>query len=203
MSKAEDEKKHPDDRFRQRLVGALVLVTLAIIFLPMIFDKQADYQTTTHELVQALPRPQMSIAPDYQVEEVQVPEPLLLEEEMIVPQPKPEPAEVAAQAEAQQSPPPKHPPQQKQAEPGIDANNLPLSWSIQVASGGNLKAAQNLRDGYRKQGYKAYLRTEKNLHKVLLGPYIRIADANRACSEIKQRQKNEQACFVLRYRPAS
>lgn len=199
MSKAEDAKKKPDDRFRQRLVGALVLVTLAIIFLPMIFDKQADYQTTTHELVQVTPRPQMSIAPEYQVEEVQVPEPLELEEAAVAPEPEPEHT-----ADASQPPPQaRQPSQQKQPEPGIDANNLPRSWSIQVASGGNHKAAQDLRDDYRKRGYKAYIRTDKNLHKVLLGPYIRVADANLACAEIKRRQKNEQACFVLRYRPAS
>lgn len=203
MDNVEQVEKQSDDSFKQRLVGAVVLISLAVIFLPMIFDKQDDYQTTTQTLVQMPPKPVMSEVPEYKVNEVALPVPEPVIEPDLPPAIPPvnnaaapqaqTPAKVQATAPARA---------QTQPKPGIDKNNLPLSWSVQLASGANLKAANQMRDDYRKQGYKAYVRTEGKLHKVLIGPYIRSADAQQDCEKIKQRQNNKQACFVLRYQPA-
>ncbi len=82
---------------------------------------------------------------------------------------------------------------------GIDSNNLPLSWSIQLASVQSLEGANKLRDKYRDKGYKAYVRSDNKLYKVQIGPMLRRNDAAQICSKIKQ--KDQQDCFVVRFEP--
>lgn len=207
MSRDENSNQQTDKTFKQRLVGAIVLVSLAVIFLPMIFDKQEDYRSTT-VLVEVPPRPQVALPEEQVVEEVTIarkqPVEIAVPETRPEPAPQPTPESVpaakpapSAAAKAKAEPPARGP------AVGIDANNLPVSWSVQVASGGDHKAALKVRDSYREQGYKAYVRTEKNLHKVQLGPYIKVADAKQACNRIKQQKNNQNACFVLRFEPVN
>lgn len=203
MEKVEKKSDQIEDNtFKQRLVGAVVLVSLAVIFLPMIFDKQNELADSTHELVVVAVKPTVSQPPQHQIQEVELATPIELEQPELAeqpaeqpaptPEPKPAPKPVAAKPKPIANP-----------KPGIDANNLPVSWSIQVASGSNLQAALSMRDAYRKQGYKAYVRSEKKLHKVLLGPYIRSADAQQECNKIKQQKKDQKACFVVRFQPVN
>ena len=88
---------------------------------------------------------------------------------------------------------------QERAEPGIDRSNLPVSWSIQLASLSSLANAERLRDTYRAKHYAAYVRSSEGVHKVLIGPLIREAEAVAMCKQLKARDK--QDCFVVRYQP--
>ncbi|AZO87029.1 cell division protein [Stutzerimonas stutzeri] len=69
-----------DKAYKQRMVGALVLVALAVIFLPMLFSRQDEQRQVT---VEAPAAPQAPALPQVQVEPVVVPEPQALPQEPV------------------------------------------------------------------------------------------------------------------------
>jgi DedD protein len=69
-----------DKAYKQRMVGALVLVALAVIFLPMLFSRQDEQRQVT---VEAPSAPQAPAMPQVQVEPVVVPEPQTLPQEPV------------------------------------------------------------------------------------------------------------------------
>src|SRR5438045_1567780 len=81
-----------DKAYKQRMVGALVLVALAVIFLPMLFSRQDEQRQVT---VEAPAAPQAHAMPQVQVEPVVVPEPQALPQE-----PVPSDEEIAQQESA-------------------------------------------------------------------------------------------------------
>jgi DedD protein len=81
-----------DKAYKQRMVGALVLVALAVIFLPMLFSRQDEQRQVT---VDAPSAPQAPVMPQVQVEPVAVPEPQALPQE-----PVPSDDEIAQQESA-------------------------------------------------------------------------------------------------------
>jgi len=111
-----------DKGMKQRMVGALVLVALAVIFLPMLFTRQDEMRQVHVDAPQA---PAMPSLPEVKVEQVAVPEPQPLPEESeqppvvvdestapakapsqpIAPSPQTQPqAQVQAQVQAQPKP---------------------------------------------------------------------------------------------------
>ena len=218
-------------KLKQRLVGALVLIALAVIFLPMLFKKDEPTQAV---IVQAPAMPETPAVPQFPVEEVDVPEPVvdetyeLVEDtraakeseptasipassepivvEAIEEEPAPAPVVVTKPAPTKPAlakPAPAKPvtpkPAQQAAAPGIDKNNLPVSWSVQLASLTNKANAEALRDSYRKKQYNAYVRSTGGTHRVLIGPLVKDAEARALCKSLKEREK--QDCFVVRYQP--
>ncbi|WP_085716655.1 SPOR domain-containing protein [Pseudomonas sp. B28(2017)] len=69
-----------DKAYKQRMVGALVLVALAVIFLPMLFSRQDEQRQVT---VDAPAAPQAPVMPQVRVEPVVVPEPQALPQEPV------------------------------------------------------------------------------------------------------------------------
>ncbi len=78
-----------DKVMKQRMVGALVLVALAVIFLPMLFTKQDELRQVK---VEAPAAPVVPALPQVQVEPVQVPEPQVIPDESLADQPQTPPA---------------------------------------------------------------------------------------------------------------
>lgn len=77
-----------DKGLKQRIVGALVLVALAVIFLPMLFSREDELQRV---VVEAPPMPKAPDMPPAELERVQVPEPQALPQEPVPPlEPAPE-----------------------------------------------------------------------------------------------------------------
>lgn len=212
-----------DSAYKQRMVGALVLVALAVIFLPMLFSRQDEQRQV---VVEAPVAPQVPVVPQVQVEPVVVPEPQALPEEEPVPsdaevaaqtapsmpvQPsvpvvKPAPAPVVAAKPAAPAPAPK-PVAPQPAAPGkpdvgqsrIDPNGLPISWSIQLASLANRESADALQKKLRAQGYNAYIRSADGKNRVFIGPLIERAEADRL-RDLLGRQQNLNG-FVVRFQP--
>ncbi|MGV7085147.1 SPOR domain-containing protein, partial [Pseudomonas aeruginosa] len=56
---------------KQRIVGALVLIALAVIFLPMLFTREDESRQV---VVEAPPRPQAPAMPSVEVQPTEVPE---------------------------------------------------------------------------------------------------------------------------------
>lgn len=203
-----------ESKLKQRIVGALVLIALAVIFLPMLL-KQED--PARKVVVEAPPMPAIPEQPQYPVTEVAVPEPVLDDEwdgAVITEQspsidsastapasvvPAPAAAVVAQPVQPVVTQPVSKKPEQPVIAPGIDKNNLPVSWSVQLASLTNQANAEALRDSYRNKQYNAYVRSSDGVHRVLIGPLIKETDAQSMCKSLKAREKQE--CFVVRYQP--
>ncbi|MDH1633445.1 SPOR domain-containing protein [Pseudomonas mosselii] len=209
-----------DKGMKQRMVGALVLVALAVIFLPMLFTREDELRQVRVEAPEA---PAMPSLPQVQVEPVQVPEPQALPEQNEQPpvvvdestapvtapsqpiapvQPKPQtpvPTPPVAKVEARPAPAPAAPAAKPAAPSKIDANGLPVSWSIQLASLSNRAGAENLQKTLRSQGYNAYIRSADGMNRVFVGPLIERAEAERL-RDVINRQQNLKG-IVVRFQP--
>lgn len=216
-----------DKGMKQRMVGALVLVALAVIFLPMLFTREDELRQVRVEAPEA---PAMPSLPQVQVEPVQVPEPQVLPEQNEQPpvvvdestapvtapsqpiapvvtvappaQPKPQtpvPTPPVAKVEARPAPAPAAPAAKPAAPSKIDANGLPVSWSIQLASLSNRAGAENLQKTLRSQGYNAYIRSADGMNRVFVGPLIERAEAERL-RDVINRQQNLKG-IVVRFQP--
>ncbi|MGV8523188.1 SPOR domain-containing protein [Pseudomonas aeruginosa] len=194
---------------KQRIVGALVLIALAVIFLPMLFTREDESRQV---VVEAPPRPQAPAMPSVEVQPTEVPE-LQPGEEDIAPeiveegspaaagQPS-QPAQAQAQAASppsSQPQPPAAPPSPPPAEKRLDANNLPQSWSVQLASLSNRARAEELQKTLRSQGYNAYIRSFDGMNRVFVGPVIQRAEADRLRDQLSKQQKLNG--FVVRFQP--
>ena len=202
-----------DNVFKQRMVGALVLVALAVIFLPMLFSRQDEQRQIQ---VDAPTAPQIPVMQPVQVEPVAVPEPQVIAQEPVpeelpvveqqvatapvapvvakpaVVAPKP-PAVTPAQTVAQA--PAKLDTTQKR----VDPNGLPISWSVQLVSLSNRASADNLQKTLRNQGYNAYVRSSGGMNRVFVGPLLERAEADRL-RDLLGKQQNLKG-FVVRFQP--
>ncbi|MCD5992551.1 SPOR domain-containing protein [Pseudomonas sp. CDFA 602] len=217
-----------DNVFKQRMVGALVLIAVAVIFLPMLFTRQDE---TQHVQVDAPAAPQAPASQQVQVEPVAVPEPEPIPGENdasagnqppampIAPAPAVQsaPAAPAAPAAAPAAkapvkpaapvatpapapaPAPAAPAVAKAAPSGVDANGLSVSWSVQLASMSNRANADNLQKTLRTQGYNAYIRTADGVNRVFVGPLIERAEADRLRDQLDKQQKLKG--IVVRFQP--
>ncbi|MEN5142666.1 SPOR domain-containing protein [Pseudomonas juntendi] len=205
-----------DKGMKQRMVGALVLVALAVIFLPMLFTREDEMRQVRVDAPQA---PAMPSLPEVKVEPVAVPEPQVIPEEPqqapvvvnesttpasapsqpITPSPQAQPAKPQAPAPAPKveakpaaTPAPAAPSK-------IDVNGLPVSWSIQLASLSNRAGAEKLQQTLRTQGYNAYIRSAGGMNRVYVGPLIERAEAERVRDAINR--QNSLKGFVVRFQP--
>ena len=215
-----------DNAYKQRMVGALVLVALAVIFLPMLFSRQDEQRQIR---VEAPAAPQAPAVPQVQVEPVAVPEPQNLPQE-----PVPSDEEIAQQqtpsmpiapsvpstpiapaappvvaSKPVTAPAPPKPAIAPSAAPAtakpdasqsrVDANGLSVSWSVQLASLTSRQSAESLQKSLRSQGYNAYIRTAEGKNRVFVGPLIERAEADRL-RDLLSRQQNLKG-FVVRFQP--
>ncbi|AHL33240.1 cell division protein [Pseudomonas brassicacearum] len=215
-----------DKAYKQRMVGALVLVALAVIFLPMLFSRQDEQRQVT---VDAPAAPQAPSVPPVQVEPVAVPEPQALPQEPvpsdeelaeqpapsmpIAPTPatpapaapsKPPVAPTPVPATPAVKPPPSQPITAATTKPDttqsrVDANGLSVSWSVQLASLTSRESAESLQKTLRSQGYNAYIRSAEGKNRVFVGPLIERAEADRL-RDLLSRQQNLKG-FVVRFQP--
>ena len=201
-----------DKVIKQRMVGALVLVALAVIFLPMLFSRQDEQRQIQ---VDAPTAPQTPVMQPVQVEPVVVPEPQVIAEEPtpeqlpIIEQQAPAPVApvVAKPAVAAPKPPAVTPAQTVAQAPAkldttqkrVDPNGLPISWSVQLVSLSNRASADNLQKTLRNQGYNAYVRSSGGMNRVFVGPLLERAEADRL-RDLLGKQQNLKG-FVVRFQP--
>ncbi len=214
-----------DKAYKQRMVGALVLIAIAVIFLPMLFSRQDE---TRRVQVDAPAAPQTPAVAQVKVDPVTVPEqqpltqePVPTDEELAQPgQPSvsqqppsmpiaPAPSRPAASAPAAKIAPAPAPAPTKPApaastaqptEPNrVDANGLSITWAVQVASLSNRANADNLQKTLRTQGYNAYIRAADGVNRVFVGPLIERAEADRLRDQLDKQQKLKG--IVVRFQP--
>ncbi|RRV64596.1 SPOR domain-containing protein [Stutzerimonas stutzeri] len=199
-----------DKGLLQRMVGALVLIAIAVIFVPMLFNRQDDLR---HVTVDAPSIPAAPVVADIEMQPVEVPEAKSAPEgfEIIeeggdataatTEDPVPAPVEPLAPADPAPAPAPAPaaPAEPQKPEPRLDNNNLPVSWSIQLASLSNRASAESLQQTLRSQGYNAYIRTADGMNRVFVGPLVERSEANRLRDVLQRQQKLDG--FVVRFKP--
>lgn len=191
-----------DKGLKQRMVGALVLLALAVIFLPMLLSREDESRRV---LVDAPEMPAAPEMPSVEVQPVVVPEPQLLPDEPVGPDAvqslepvevpsleQPFVAAVPVPAAAPVAAPPVAPSK-------LDANSLPISWSVQLASLSSSDGAQKLQKTLRSQGYNAYIRSVDGMNRVFVGPLIERAEADRLRDQLNRQHKLNG--FVVRFQP--
>lgn len=191
-----------DSGLKQRIVGALVLLALAVIFLPMLLSREDELR---HVQVDAPQIPAAPAMPDVELEPVIVPEPQPVADEPMTAEPVSDQALVAAEPIAPVTAPaaaPVEPPAVAAPAPvanKLDANSLPISWSVQLASLSSASGAQALQKTLRSQGYNAYVRTFDGMNRVFVGPLVERAEANRVRDQLNRQHKLNG--FVVRFQP--
>ncbi|MGV8842762.1 MAG: SPOR domain-containing protein [Pseudomonas sp.] len=214
-----------DKVLKQRMVGALVLVALVVIFLPMLLSRDDESEQVK---VDAPTMPQAPAMAQIEVDPVSVPQPQTLPDEPIPGEPdsaapvelsEPAPPATVTPPAATPAPPVQpaatpvptpstpaaSPPEvpataaELTAQKRLDGNGLPVSWSIQLASLSSTEGAQTLQKTLRSQGYNAYIRRFENMNRVFVGPLIERAEADRLRDQLSRQQKLKG--FVVRFQP--
>lgn len=176
---------------KQRLIGAIVLVALAVILVPMLL---------TGERRDAGPLFGTNIPPEPRaVKELKV----LEFEEQVPPQPS-APAQrtlvdKASPPEVTQAPPPGDtgkaaaPPAAKQETAEAAAASGPHAWAVQAGSFSQSEKATRLRDRLRKQGYRAFVEAvntaDGKFFRVRVGPEVRREAAEALQKDINRKMK--------------
>jgi DedD protein len=197
-----------DKGLKQRMVGALVLLALAVIFLPMLLSREDELRRV---VVDAPSMPAAPAMPQIEMQPVVVPEPQPLLDEPLVAGDDELVSEPATAPEAVTAPEPAAP-AVAQAKPSVpaptpapvsrlDANSLPISWSVQLASLSSRDGAQSLQKTLRSQGYNAYIRTVDGMNRVFVGPLIERGEADRLRDQLNRQHKLNG--FIVRFQPES
>lgn len=168
---------------KQRVIGALVLVGVAIIFLPGFFKERQPYQVDMQTQIPASPdiAPVVFNEPSKPAGIEPAPEPAT----MFLPesdQPVSDNLETlqAETASVSSAPAKLVPEASAQAVSSVASNEIltgsAKAWVIQVASLRNTESAKTLRDDLQKRGYRAYIRNVAtnagSVSRVFIGPKL-------------------------------
>ncbi len=202
-----------DQMLKQRLIGAIVIISLAVIFIPMILEGPDDelsprtqdmppppmiaYQAEVEQPVPAgSPEPAETQAAAVTEQEVSaIPEPSAPQTEVITsqaeaPVKQPEPVESAKTVKPAvvKQPLPKAPPKTT-AGPAITQG----AWILQVGSFSQQANAVSLRDRLKKSGYQASVQDSKgadgHVYRVLIGPVSDRQAAEKLRDKLAREQK--------------
>ncbi|MDP4876546.1 MAG: SPOR domain-containing protein [Pseudomonadales bacterium] len=177
-----------DTRLRQRVVGAGVLTTLAIIILPMLLDGTSEDRA---RVMSTMPEPPVIELQRLTVDDVRR-QMRKMEQDSAALLPmlqadEPLPGDVAASAavpaNASNALAKKH--------FALDKNLLPVSWTLQLGSFQNPENAMRLRQQLREADYRSYIIHSKaegqnsDTFRVYLGPMLQKQDLEKIAAAVK------------------
>jgi DedD protein len=198
---------------KHRLIGAAVLAAIAVLFLPSFFKDRQQYQVDTSSQIPG--RPSIT-AVDFSepkqpegIEPAPAPEAMFVpdEQDAVAPVQVP-PAEQAASLAAAPSSSIAQSTSSKAASATVpvmplNAQGLPDTWVIQVASLSGQDAANKLRDQLQAEGHKAYVRVvpgaNATIYRVFIGPKQDKAQAMAIKAQLDKRLKVNS--LVLPFKP--
>ena len=175
-----------NDGLKQRIIGAIVLLAIAVIFVPVLFDRE--------KIIPVDRKTQIPIAPF--IESNPVPKPILPIEEVPIREMVKAPEDIFIPDETK--------PETLEPEaPGLDEKGVPKSWVLQVASFSSEGAATALRDKLIKAGHESYTRNVKTssikVTRVYVGPNFQKSKMVDAKNVIDKEFK--VASILLKYKP--
>jgi len=185
---------------KQRIVGAVVLLALALIFVPLVLDGDGNYQPTVTSRIPDTPV--VDFMPEPAVERPvidadrfpQAPAEVVQESESPIDNSDDlEPAQQSDQiAQQSQEPPP---------EPALDEMSLPEGWSVRLGVFSNALNAAGLTQRLLDAGHRAYNRempgAQGIVTGVFVGPLVERAAANLLKDQLQEEFK--LAGLVVRF----
>ncbi|MFT6914436.1 MAG: DedD protein [Motiliproteus sp.] len=183
---------------KERLLGVLLLLVVAAIFLPMLLDGAGVRQG---RLQAVLPEtPEVADIVHYQPEYQQHPDAKELADPLPTPpstlSPPPEPLAVAEPAAAPQPP---STTSMGTEMPVLDQQGVPAGWTLQLASFKKRANAVALQQKLLKRGYRAYIRDKGEISRVFVGPDLQKSVVDDLKDALKKELKLDG--LVLRFRP--
>lgn len=187
-----------DDGLKQRIIGAVVLVIAAVVFLPMLLTGQDE---TSRVEVEVPDPPAMDEREIALAAPVELPDPEPVPD--IPPSPVPQPGAPvpppgpaigtpAAPTPPVVSAPPPPPPAAAPAPAPAPAPSTAGNWVVQLGSFSSAENAEGLRQTLRTQGYNAYTLSAnvegRTITRVFVGPVVEREEANRLRDELARRQ---------------
>lgn len=195
-----------DETIKKRLIGAIVLIAIAVIFFPMLFDvhhseglldvaeipEQPIFEKISFEVAQTplndealalLKSQEILPTQDRSEEELMQQETQILKISQISSDKGKFAANDSLREEGVESDT-----QTKQSLALLDESGIPKIWSLQVATFGEKTNANVLQGKLRKLGYKAYVRKhdKQSLFKVYVGPQLDVDKMRQAQINIKK-----------------
>lgn len=197
-----------DGKLKQRLVGASVLIIVAVVFIPIILDNkgarlrngelpqdisihvptppaQPTMQTTVTENTNTTPNIETSHTDVNTTENVS--------SNIVSTAPIPSQNPPITEATTITSTVPT-PPRQTVSKPST-ASNITPTWSVQLVALTSRENADKFKEKLRASGYNAYIRTEGKYHRVFVGPVI---DKNEAVRMQQQLYKQFKEKGIVR-----
>jgi DedD protein len=189
-----------NQQVKTRLVGAVVLVSLAVIFIPMLLDGGNRERSPLEERFV----PERSDL-DFKPLEIPLQPPKPAEQARLIDRPvevAPEP-ETATEApppvveakpatEPKATPPPAEP---KASPPAAESSDGVLAWVVQVGSFSQQDNAMKLRDRLRSEGFTAFVdrasSAGKTIWRVRVGPELKRENAEKQRERLQQQMKLE------------
>lgn len=176
---------------KRRVVGTIVLLALALIILPQLFDGEGSYQPQVQSriperpIITLLPEPQQvrpvmvgesqSPSANAEAENIELTESAVSDNAS-------DSAEVNSAASVTNLS------TDTDSRPTLNAAGLPDGWVVQLGTFGDLDNASKLLTDLLAKGYKAYerrsLRDEREMSTILVGPVIVRAEAERLLAEL-------------------
>jgi DedD protein len=181
-----------NDILKQRLVGALVIIALGVVFWPVVFvdaERQAMDRTS-----QVPPMPTMKHSRIAAPQRLSTVEPVSESAAIALHDAPPETVASAASNTETSTPRPR---------PGLDEMGLPIAWVLQVVSVSKKEKADALTQELLDAGYKAYHRPLKldqtTLYRIYVGP---VFDRNQLLKMKKQVDSRLKVdAIIARYVP--
>lgn len=171
-----------DDGLKQRLIGAFVLLALAVIFVPVMFDRErmvpVDKKTQIPAAPYIEPVTVEEIKPPEVKEEAEAPEEMYVPDANVV---------IDEVAEA----------------PSYDDKGVPRGWVLQIASFRFEEHAEQLRDKLLADGYASYTRSVSTdrgkMTRLYVGPKL---DKEVLLAQKKEIEaKHKVSAIVLKFEP--
>lgn len=188
-----------DEGLKKRLIGATVLVSLVVIFVPMLLEEEPVVSTELEENV--IPqRPEDNFSSRVlPLETEDLSKPQSVETKPVQEAPKPAPVQQAAQKEPEQNTEPK-PAAAEKKEP---APRVGLSaWVIQVGSFSQRSNADNLVKDLQANKYAAFTDQVdvkgEILHRVLVGPEVDKKRAEQMLAKLNKYLKAKKLTGTLK-----
>lgn len=191
-----------NDGLKQRVVGAVVLLALAVIFLPMVFDFSGERHIDRTSRIPERPQIEpVEFAEPKRPENIQFPKPPDRAYQLDESRAEVEQQERSASGEQQPADKPKPAPKPKAEKPGLGEHGMLAGWVVQVGAFQDAGRADKLEQSLLKDGYKAYQQENRNrgLHFVYVGP-----DSDKQAllqSQKKIDRKYKLKSKILRFEP--
>lgn len=190
-----------ETRLRQRVIGAVVLTALAIIILPMLLDGSAEDRARVVADIPAPPRIELktlSVAEISRKAARMEAESAARLPQMATGKTQAEGlTEAGGQAESDAAQ------EEAPAALALDENNLPVSWSLQLASFKDPENALNLRASLRQSEFRSYIiqaetAEEGEVYRVFVGPMLQKSRLSAISKELES--KFDLKGRIVRYR---